>query len=423
MSGLERGRIIKEISVMGQQPGSTKVKRSTIVYQHMRDPALLRYYYRLKMQPATSSMSIAGASPTDIFIGRYNYPKVYIGPMLPPEFGDTSRLGMPEEWADLSIESIVEFRSKLVRGMQQSNVKNVEKGRMEEQIRELAMAAGPADSEMQFLKRPFIRMSLSDEVQPYGPSALLRGFSLHNIKADQKIESMHSDTDAKSVTAITELYNRGVPVSRIQKALSAGLFGLKKRRKFVPTRWSITAVDDTLSKGNLAEVKGYDSVDAVYAYYHVSLDNRWLIIFMPGSWEYESAEAWYPGTAWNEDGKSISIYSSYEGFKGRRGYAEIGGCYYAARLAVTEKLKRLERQAAVLILREVHEGYLMPVGVWNVREHVRQALTMEPYVMHSMDEVFAFIKGRLSIPIQSWVTNSRMLKDAVSQRKLYSYTR
>ncbi len=397
------------------------IKRSTIAYQHMRDPALLRHYYRMKMQPFTDRLEISGSSPTDIFIGRHGYPKVYIGPMVPPEFGDTSLMGLPEGWTHFSMETIVDFRSRLVRGMHLTNIKDVEKGKVQEQVRDLALAERPADSEVHFKKKPFVKMTMLDEVQPFGPSALMNNMEVYNFTANRKIERLYFDTDAKASTAIKELYWKGLPVSKIQKGLSAGLFGIGQNRRFVPTRWSITAVDDTLSKDNLKEVKSFDKIDAVYAFYHVSLDNRWMIFFIPGNWEYESAEAWWPKTVWNVDGTSISIYSSYEGYDGRKDYAEIGGCYYAARLAVSERLKELKRQAVVLILREVHEGYLMPVGVWNVREHVRETLGMKPNILHSVNDVFTYITSKMDIPLKDWITNCRILRDMLMQKKLYSY--
>jgi len=397
------------------------IKRSTTVYRHMRDPALLRYYYSMKMAPVLNTMGLAGSSPTDIFVGRYGYPKVFIGPMVPPEFGDTSVLGTPESWSDMSIEEIVNMRSKLVRGMYLTDIKAVEKSKFEEQIRDLALAKTSTGTEMSFAKKPYIRIELRDEVQPFGPSVAIKNFNVYNIKVDKKIEGRYLDTDATASTSIIELYDRGVPVSAVQKGLSAGLFGVKNNRRFVPTRWSITAVDDTISKRNREFIKSYNSVDAIYAYYSVALDNRWLIFLMPGSWKYESIEAWYPKTIWNIDGKSISIYSSYEGFNGRKAYAEIGGCYYAGRLAVTEKLLNIGKQASVLILREVHEGYLMPVGVWNVREHVRETLRSKPVVLYSKAEMMNCIKSRLDIPVKNWIENSRILGDMASQRTLNEY--
>ena len=37
-----------------------------------------------------SSNSISGSSPPSVFVGSYNYPKVGVGPMVPPEIGRAS---------------------------------------------------------------------------------------------------------------------------------------------------------------------------------------------------------------------------------------------------------------------------------------------------------------------------------------------
>ncbi|MGC8647438.1 MAG: Nre family DNA repair protein [Candidatus Micrarchaeia archaeon] len=417
---IERYAIIKELMEL-EKGSKAQVKRSDIVYRHMKDPALLRYYYRIKNAPFTERMELAGSSPTDIFIGNYGYPKVYIGPMVPPEFGDTSLLATPERWRYMDIENIVDMRLKLVRGMYKTDVRNVEKGSMEELVRELALSGRSAESEVKFAKKPFAKLVLNDEVQPFGPSAEIKSLEVYNVKADRNIEKLNLDYDASAKTAVMELYKKNVEVSRIQRGFSAGLFGTKNKRRFVPTRWSITAVDDTISKENLKEIKHYDEVDSIYAFYNTALDNRWLIFFIPGMWQYESIEAWYPNTIWNEGNGSISIFSSYEPYEGRRTYAEIGGCYYAARLAVSEKLEEMKKQAIVLILREVHEGYLMPVGVWNVREHVRQTLQSAPIAVSDIGEMFKLIKEHLEIDPYTWVRNSSLLRELLMQKRLSEY--
>ena len=171
----------------------------------------------------------------------------------------------------------------------------------------------------------------------------------------------------------------------------------------------------------LEEIKGYESIDAIHAFYNVALDNRWLIFLIPGSWQYESIEAFYPKTVWNADGKSISIYGSYEGYKGRKTYAEIGGCYYSGRLATTEKLQGMKKQAMSLILREVHEGYMMPVGVWNVREHVRETLETKPTILHDTAEMLQFISQKMEIKPANWIANSRLLREIIMQKRISSY--
>ena len=42
--------------------------------------------------------SINGSSPPSVFVGSYGYPKVGVGPMLPPIHGNTTLLDNPEQW-------------------------------------------------------------------------------------------------------------------------------------------------------------------------------------------------------------------------------------------------------------------------------------------------------------------------------------
>ena len=46
--------------------------------------------------------------------------------------------------------------------------------------------------------------------------------------------------------ALSELYSAGIGVDHISRMLSLGLLG--KKRKLVPTRWSITASDELIAK-------------------------------------------------------------------------------------------------------------------------------------------------------------------------------
>ena len=65
-----------------------------------------------------SSDSLSGTSPPSVFVGSYNYPKVNVGPMVPPIHGDTSLLDTPEKWIGKTLEEIVNYRLNLVRGIQ-----------------------------------------------------------------------------------------------------------------------------------------------------------------------------------------------------------------------------------------------------------------------------------------------------------------
>lgn len=396
----------------------TDVRTDGTVYRNMRSPYFLKKYFRFKTIEQIKNNEIYGNSPPDIFVGRVGYPNVYIGPLVPPQLGDTTIMGTPEMWVGKSIPEIVEMRSLLIRGMHRTRVGNVDSGKVESMVQEIAIAEKYSAMDMKISRSPKPGVTFSEYSQPFGPSAPLESMTIDNSKADPRVEAAYFDTDMGAATAMKELYQKGVNVSKIMKALSAGTLGRKGRRVFVPTRWSITATDDTLGKDLLKQIKHYEPIDSVRVYELIALDNRWEIIMVPGTWEYESMEAWYPNTTWNMNSTKIDMISSYESFEGRKTYAEMGGCYYAARLAVGELLEKHKRQCKVLILREAHPGYIMPVGVWNVREHVREALRGEPKIFPDLTSALAHVGTKLEIPIPIWMRNGKLLKRMIYQKRL-----
>jgi len=385
-------------------------------------PLMVKFYSQSKTKKLIDSLDLEGSSPPGVFVGRFGYPKVDIGPLVPPIYGDTSIMDTPEQWMGKTIQEITDFRFRLVRGKFRVDVKEFQKGgRIVDYTRELALAANSPDVEMRFEKKPSGKIVLDDEIQPFGPSGRVARLDISNPKYDHKIEKVYYDTDLRAVEAVRDLYKNGVMISKIQKAFSVGTFGIEKNRKLVPTRWSITAVDDILGKTLLERTKTYPFVNEFRIYDWDQLDNRWCVLFMPCSWRYELIEAWYPNTAWNPLGKQIDIISSHEFYEGRRDYAEIGGCYYAARLSVNELLSQERRQAGVVIFREAHPGYIMPVGVWNVRENVRAALRQQPSKHNSLEEAMAHVGGRMEIPVSRWTSASAILIDFMRQRRIDDY--
>ena len=88
-----------------------------------------------------SSDVIQGSSPPGVFVGRFGYPKVFIGPMVPAIHGDTEFLDTPEMWKGKSIEEIVDYRYSLVRGCIRADIHDAVKGsNLIENLQEVAMS-------------------------------------------------------------------------------------------------------------------------------------------------------------------------------------------------------------------------------------------------------------------------------------------
>jgi hypothetical protein len=383
---------------------------------------MVKVNYYLKSIPLMDSEDIEGASPPSVFIGRIGYPNVYAGPLVPPVQGDTSMYDLPELWFGKSMDEIVAFRSMLVRGKQRVHVQKFsEAGAVIDKTRELALAVKPVDVEMLLTKKPHGNIFMSDEVQPFGPSAPIRDLRMGTTAWDHHIENVYSDTDLKAVPAVVELYGKGVFETKIQRAFSVGAFGMEKNRRFVPTRWSITAVDDIISKYLMEKVRQFPEINEYRIYESRYLDNIFEVLMIPRQWSYEAIEAWYPGTVWNPNGKQVVMFGDWEGYEKRITYAQIGGCYYAARLAVSELLVKEQRQATVIVLREAHPGYIMPVGVWQVRENVKNAMRQKPLLYNTLNEALQRIANQFRIPLGSWVRESHLIRNTLFQRRITDF--
>ncbi len=382
-------------------------------------PILLRYQAFERTLPMVGRTDLEGSSPPGVFVGRFGYPSINLGPLLSPEHGSTELYDTPEEWVGRSVAEVVGFRTGLVRGTTRMKVTDAERPiPILEDLQLLGIAEGSVESETTFRRAPRGHLALSDSAPPFGPSAPIEKMRLDVRRVDPNLDRLTSDTDANARIAVGELYTRGVRVSRIQRAFSVGTLGRRGRRRLVPTRWSITAVDDLLSKANLEHVRQLPELSEIEVHALTALDNRWLIVLLPGSYRYESIEAWYPNTMWNPNTTEIVMMGDHEGHDGRTTYAAIGGCYYAARLATSEALLARGRQAGVVVLREVHPGEILPLGVWNVREHVRRAMHTRPERCATLGELGARIRREFAIPLERWLRTSAVLHEARTQRKL-----
>ena len=369
-----------------------------------------------------NSNSINGSTPPGIFVGHFGYPKVHLSPMLPPYYGDTEILDTPERWFGKSIDEIVDYRYSLIRASKPTNVFDVRNGgKFIEMIQELAMASKPIDLELQLTKKPQKKISFNENSRPFGPSAPLRSLKTPNISVDGRIEKAYYDKDQDAKNSICKLYRDGVLVTRIQKAFSTGNLGIGRKRKMVPTKWSITTVDDVISLALINEIKQHPTIDNFQVYTLRNLDNIYVTILLPQPWKFEWVEAWFPTTTWNKSGLETQIIGDYEGYSKRKTYARVGGCYYSTRLATAEALSREKRQAGAILLREIHPGYTLPIGVWNVRESIREQLKQKPITFDDINNTLRYAFSQLTIPANKWIANSSLLKEALYQKMITEF--
>jgi len=352
-----------------------------------------------------------GSTPPSVFIGSWNYPSVWAGPMIAPQHGDTVVMDRPESWIPekKTQEEIIGYRLSLVRGKRQIKVTDLE-NRFVEKLQDIALAASSIESEAKFCHVPK-GMSLSDEHTPFGPSAPLERFDIDSTRWDQNLEKAFYDGDLKAADAIEDLHRKNVPFSCIQKALSIGALGTRKRRRLVPTRWSITACDSALGRRLLEDVRDYDIIDCCQVREFASLNNYYAVLLLPTAWQYEWMEAFL-----RIMGNEELVFSDYETNNGKKSYSRVGGCYYSCKMAVLEALAREKQQAGAIILREAYSGYV-PLGVFNVRENVRNAMIQPPLKFEDMRSALKHVSGRLELPVRRFIQQSDLLGDLLRARQ------
>jgi len=214
------------------------------------------------------------------------------------------------------------------------------------------------------------------------------------------------------------MYKTGIPVSDVIKILSAGLLGMKTQRKLVPTRWSITAVDDGLSKDLLKRIRYYPEIGEIMLFHAYYVGNHYEILLLPDKFSFEVIEAEMKGGLWNK-GNEVELMQDYELFGGRKSYAnEVTGAYYANRLALAEYLEKTQKQASAVFFREARPEYHAPLGVGILRECCRAAFRNPSEKFATLDEAFAKMKDRLKLSPNIFREKSEILKEYGKQKKL-----
>ncbi|GAA0456252.1 Nre family DNA repair protein [Halococcus dombrowskii] len=356
-----------------------------------------------------SDDALLGSTSPTIFVGRSSYPNVSTGVLSP--VGHEERAADFEtggHWydRDFSIEDVFQHRTGLVNTAKTTSVTNVAdawNGFLGTQ-REVAIADRPVDVEIGLDSSLDVDFSVSagDVTSPTGPRARAESATLtENPHVPRPVKKTLEDDDWRAEGAMNYLYNRGFDVYDINTILSAGALGEGENRRLVPTRWSITAVDDTVGQFLRGQIRNATAVDKPELFYNEYLGNKFWILLTPGQWEFELVECKAPGSVWNPaPERGMMLAADREGHEGRTSYVdETAGAYYAARLGVLEQLVERGRQASVLVVRHVTPDYWGPTGVWQVRESVRNAFDGESGTAESFGDALRQLEPQLPISL------------------------
>lgn len=369
-----------------------------------------------------------GNSPPQIFIGsKLKYPKVNVGILSPPEKVPDAWLYSAEQyWVQqkLDINTIIKLRSSLINSRFSSTADQARSSEKFVNIaQEIGMAKRAVDVEIELKKKVALQFDADKVTMPMGPRAPLKNARItENVAVDTHVEKVLSDTDLKATEAIQYLYEREFPDNTLNQLLSVGVLGLKKNRKLVPTRWSITAVDDMIGKRMKKELRDCPQIDSYQVFHGGHLGNYYFVLLFPDNFRYELFEYFVPGSAWNPT-ETMTGATDWEDYWGRTQYAfSTAGGYYASRIAVLEHLKKIKRQASAVVIRFELPEYWASLGVWVVRASCRD--TMHNMPLHFQDQksmmeyVLAISKEKFHFDLSRTFSISKLLQSSKTQSKL-----
>ncbi len=341
--------------------------------------------------------------------------------MIPPILDPKKAMGLedPKQWLAMDIQEVISTRCQLIRANTSTNVYDaMKKEPLLERTQELALSRKPVDTEAWFVKPPKQDLRFDSILTPMGPSGVVKDIKIaENPKVPKKVDYLVYDTDAMAKDAITELFSDNISTEQITRLLSTGLLG--QNRKLVPTRWAITATDDTLGKELIDHIKDYPQINSIQLFSGGCFGNHFEIMLIPKHFSYELLEIWMKRTVWTGD--SSWIGQDMEDVNGKKGYSNLAGGYYAARIAALEYLEKQRKQASVFMIREITPQYWAPLGVWVVREAARNALSSPPMAFDTIEEGLIDMSKRIHTPATQWKPKTKLLNELRFQRTLDSF--
>ena len=178
-------------------------------------PILVKARSLAEIQKVFTRTEFWGASPPGVFVGEFGYPKVALGPLVPPLANkDTEIFDAEDQWIFKSIDEIISYRTSLLRGKQTLSVHSArDPEKLLTTTQELVMADKPVDTELSFVKRPRLDIVFSSREPPAGPSGELKKALLtENPKVPRQVDKIVADTDFESPGRGTgPLFQRNYP--------------------------------------------------------------------------------------------------------------------------------------------------------------------------------------------------------------------
>ena len=384
-----------------------------------------------KIKDFSQISKVDSISPPSVFIGsKLRYPLVNVGILSPLNKDENSWLYDDAKYLadnNLNIEEVIALRNGLLNSRFQAKVSDIRLNKKFVEIaKDVAISSRQIDIEIELKNRLIVGREKDKVLTPHGMRAGLKNVEITgNLKVDKKVDKAMND-DIKASEAMEYLYKNDINEYTLSKILSVGALGLQKNKKLVPTRWSITATDDTLGKQFLKNVRNYPWIENYELFYGEFMGNQYILLMFPSVWSYELFELYLPHSSWNP-GNEIKASTDSESYSGRKEYAfDTAGGYYASRFAILEYLNSIKKQASVLAIRIETPSYWAALGVWVCRESIKKALknrmkfTSKEELIESAKKIG---KIKYKFDFSDILDRSKLLKEKKEQKSLGEFVK
>lgn len=347
-------------------------------------------------------------------------------------------------------DEILPLKAKSILGSTQKNYIKKPKTRIVEELRDIYKSKSAIEMQSVFEKELTFNKILTSKVAGImgSQNELTKLEAQENTSTSNKIEKF-TQNDIKAKEAIISLYEKGVNEHQIINLLALGSFGIELNRKLVPTKWAISAFDQTIDNYLHKKILTYKLINEYEIYHDYDKGNDFIIILMPNTYAAEIVETWDLGTSeientsqfvpkldsafgvvnqdtsikidkWNT-GKRIIIEQDYVGINNKLSTKEphCAGGYWATKSPISRLLDKRQRQASYISIRFI-DNYDIPLGVVFVRECARKALKKPIFTANSQKEIEEFLKE--NYPRHHYhFTTSKTLQEERKQKRLTSF--
>ncbi len=328
-----------------------------------------------------------------------------------------------------SYNEILPLKAKSILGSTQKNYIKKPKARIVEELRDIYKSKTAIEMQSSFDKEITFNKILSSKVAGVmgSQNELTKLEAQENTRTSNKIEKFTAN-DIKAREAIISLYEKGVSEHQIINLLALGSFGIEINRKLVPTKWAISAYDQTIDNYLHKKIQKYSLINQYEIYQDRDKGNDFIIILLPDTFSAEIVETWdisgfdqsEATGKWKTDKKMI-IEQDYVGNNNKLGYTEpnCSGGYWATKSPINRFLDQRKKQASYISIRFI-DNYEIPLGVVFVRECARKALKNCIFKSSSQKEVEDFLK-QYSPRHYYHFKKSKLLKEQQAQKKITSF--